>query len=73
MEFTQGTPEKIDGKQYVLEFHKMPCFVGMWNGVEQSWVLATPQCSMNDGSLHDCCYEIEWVEDVEIKGYCELP
>lgn len=72
MDMKKGIPAKIDGKQYILEFKSMPLTIGMWNGLEKSWVIATPQCSVNDGSLFDCCYENEWVNDEEIVGWMEV-
>ena len=73
MKFTPGVPEKNVLKQYVFQFRRRPCAVGMQNNCENSWVVAVPQCEINNNEPYDCYYEIDWFEDDEIKGYCELP
>ena len=73
MEFKKGIPPKIEAKQYVLEMSNHPACCGCWNGSENSFVIATVQCTIHEGKLYDSYYEAMFINHKDITGYCELP
>jgi len=73
MKYQIGLPEKIEGKQIILDMKNHPTMVGTYSGSEDSFVIANVQCSINDGKPWDHYYEAEWIDDCDIVGYWSFP